>query len=242
MNGYQGYASPSCRKSGYVSPRRVGSPLRALSPRCSSPRMGRVGSPIPSRVCSPNRSFFLRPNSIIRNVFPSNKPAYKRIQSDRSIKLAMLPSFIRVKNSEVHKYTNSMSLSKTRISDSLINESRVLKPSKSNGEAFKSKENYYKDLVRTVFDVTLNEDEVLISVGKYSLTRKTLLSLYPEREILDPVIDACLKCMKYKNLRLQKKMKIKSSICCLSTKFCKFLTQKNSIIPVRTKKNMLEYE
>lgn len=241
MSGYQVYVSPSCRKSGYVSPRRVTSPIRALSPRCSSPRLGRVGSPIPSRVCSPNRSFF-RPNSIIKTVFPVNKAPYKRIQSEKSIKLAMLPSFIRVKASDIHKYTNSLSLNKTRISDSIINESRVLKPSKSNGETVRNKDSFYSDIIRTVFDKSQNENEILISVGKYSLTRKNLLCLLPEQEITDIVIDACLKCMKYKNLRLQKKMKTKSSICCLSSKFCKFLTQKNFLIPVRTKKNMLEYE
>ena len=241
MSGYSTYVTPQSKKSGYFSPRRMQSPTRALSPRCSSPRQARISSPIPQRVCSPNRSLYIRPNSILKSSSSQMKPAYKRISSDRSIKLIMLPGFIRVQESDIQKYASSMSLSRTRITE-IQNESRVLRPCRSNGEYVRNKASFNNDVLRLVFDKTQSNDEVLLTVGKYSLTRGNLSYLYPEKELSDLLVDSCLKCVKYKNFRLIKKGKAKMRVCCLSSKFCKFLAQKNLTLPPRNKKNMLEYE
>ena len=241
MNGYSKYVTPQSKKSGYLSPRRIQSPTRALSPRCNSPRQSHLSSPIPHRVCSPNRSLYIRPNSIFKSNSSQMKPAYKRISSDRSIKLIMLPGFIRVQESDIQKYSSSISLSRTRITEAQ-NESRVLRPSRNNGEYVRNKASFNNDVLRLVFDKSQSNDEVLLTFGKLSLTRGNLSCLYPEKEINDLLIDSCLKCIKYKNFRMIKKGKTKMRICCLSTKFCKFLAQKSFGLPPRNKRNMLEYE
>ena len=233
--------TPHSKKSGYLSPRRIQSPTRALSPRCSSPRQGHISSPMPQRVCSPNRSLYIRPNSILKSTSSQFKPAYKRISSDRSIKLIMLPGFIRMQESEIQKYSSSISLSRTRITEAQ-NESRVLRPTRANGECIRNKASFNNDVLRLVFDKTQSNDEVLLTFGKYSLTRGNLSCLYPEKELNDLLIDSCLKCVKYKNFRMVKKGKTKNRICCLSTKFCKFLAQRGLGLPPRNKRNLLEYE
>jgi hypothetical protein len=153
----------------------------------------------------------------------------------------MLPGFIRVEESEIKKYTSSISLSRTGIVESQ-NESRVLRPSRSNGEYIRNKASFNNDVLRLVFDKTQSDEEVLLTVGKFSLTRGNLACLYPEKDLNEILVDTCLKCIKYKNMRLVKKGKAKFRVCCLGSRFCKFLSQKNANLPVRNKKNMLEYE
>lgn len=234
---------------------RYSSP-RGLSPRCISPRVmsPRCKSPsfLHQRGCSPRT---MRGNSPPSNLNtnlgsprqystrPKVTTAYEKIRCNRTIRNSMLPAFIRINNSDISKYLNTISMSKTRTADTTVNESKLINSIKqSPGLDLTADGPDNNQIQNLVFDKNRPEDEILLNFNRINLTRAELLTLQPGKILPETIIDACLKCIKEKNCLLRKKRKIQDSVYCLSTNFCKYLFKNQSQLPSRIKKNLLKYE
>lgn len=243
------YITPNNLSQRTISPKVI--QKRVISPRCRSPRGtsprvlgGRTGSPN-IRVYSPGARMGSRAASPIRNPgrYKHIKPIEK-IKSLRSIKTSMLPSFIRVDQADIMKYALSVTLSATRTADTTTNESKIV-PERNKtivNEYIRNQQSFNNDLLNLIFDSSQSGEEVLVSVGSFQLSRAELTCFQPGKALPDIVIDASLKCIKFKNTKRLKKRKVKESIYCLGTKYCKYLFQVGCPLPSRLKKNLLSYE
>lgn len=243
------YITPNNLSQRTISPKVV--QKRVISPRCRSPRGtsprvlgGRIGSPN-IRVYSPNARMGSRAGSPIRNPgrYKHIKPIEK-IKSLRSIKTSMLPSFIRVDQADIMKYALSVTLSATRTADTTTNDSKIV-PDRNKtivNDYIRNQQSFNNDLLNLIFDSSQSGEEVLVSVGSFQLSRAELTCFQPGKALPDIVIDASLKCIKFKNTKRLKKRKVKESIYCLGTKYCKYLFQVGCPLPSRLKKNLLSYE
>jgi hypothetical protein len=228
-----------------LSPGRISPNPRSF--RSNSPlfTIPRTGSPVSLRVHSPNSRLFLAssPKRLLSNR-PKPLSAYEKIRSARSIKSIMLPSFIRVKATEVQKFNSSVFLSKSRVCDSTItSDSRpgVLK-NRNFYENTRNQNGLFSEFQENIANSRLPTDEVMLRVGKIQITRAELASFQAEKILADSVIDACFKCASMKNARLIRKGKAKESIYCLDIRFCRALFGNTGALPSRLKKNLLEYE
>lgn len=250
--------SARCLSPRYLQPRCI-SP-RCFSPRCLSP--GQCGSRCISPRTKANGYSYkhLREknfgkdttfdnykgssrlySSPLRTVKAKILSAYDKIKSDRSIKNTMLPGFIRINNSEFIKYQSSLSALKMRTADTTVNDSNLIKSRKQSPLIGKTSKNNTTEIMNLLFDTTKPNDQLLLSIGRIELSRTDLICLKSGKILPDNIVDACLKCVKKKNTILLKKGKIKESIYCLSTKFCKYLFQSQGPLPNRLKKNLLGY-
>ena len=93
-----------------------------------------------------------------------------------------------------------------------------------------------------IYEAEGKPEEVLANIGRYQMSRANLACFKAGKCLPEIVVDACLKCIKKKNSVLRKKGKVKESMYCLTTKFCKALFQSQSPLPNRLKKNLLGYE
>ena len=155
----------------------------------------------------------------------------------------MLPPFIRINDSEIQTYLNTLCLNKTRTADTTANDITYLKSIKQNSgaENLSAYSITHAEIENIVSDTTKPSTDIIITISRIQLTRENLENLFSGKIPSDNLIDACLKCMKKKNSKLRKKGKIKENIYCLSTKFCKNLFLDKNSQPSRLKKNLLKY-
>ena len=224
----------------YMSPRVVAK--NYTSPRCNLPKyyQARGNSPLSLRNSSPVSRLSYRMPSPKRPCYHHSKKlsAYEKIKSSRSLKNIMLPSFVRITDSDIKEYNNSQYLNRT---DIVFNDTTLIKSSKQSPNINKIIPKTHPEIHQLIFDSTKLSDDILLTYGKIQLTRADLKNFQPNKMFTSDLIDACLKCIKKKNSILRKKGKIKESAYFLSIKFCKNLFVNKILKPNPFKKNLLKY-
>lgn len=235
-------SSPRLLSPNYVSLSLQSSQIKP--PLCKSPSHSFRKSSPPLRIRSPI-SRLSRMGSPVKHTKSQSKmlSAYEKIRSSRSIQNMVLPGFVRVNISDINKYLSIQNLSKTQTADTTVNDSNLARSRiNSPGDMRRRVSIEKNEVLSCVFNQDADQDEVIISVGRIQLTRNNLCTFRLGQLIVDNAIDACLKCLKKKNLKVRRKGKAKESIYCLSTKFCKYLFQNNCNSVGKVKKNLLGYE
>jgi hypothetical protein len=99
----------------------------------------------------------------------------------------------------------------------------------------------FDEFIRGIFKKKLPKTQVLLKVGKFSLTRGDLQSFDPKMQLNRPVIDACLRCIKHKNSRMFNKNEVHDRVLIFDTHFSEQVFTSDRP-PLSVHRNPLKYE
>lgn len=169
--------------------------------------------------------------------------AYNRIHSNTSIKKQVLPSFLQLSQPSSINLSNQiikLHPKKLQTTD-ITTDTSCMKTEEQKEIPKKLREKDPEKFIKKIFTKKLKGEEIVLKVGKIELTRGELQTLDPKHQICRSVIDACLRCIKYKNRKLCKQSELCERGFVFDTKMAQliFTTDNQGMVFSR---NPLKYE
>ena len=159
---------------------------------------------------------------------------FLKINSNISIAVSTLPSFLQAENLEQKKNIQQGSSKSSKVIEKT--DKRRTNPPYST----KSKTNIGN--IREYILNLPNSDDIMLKIKKFDLTVNDLKSFMPESELSANIIDACLKLIKKKNKKISSKDSvINESIYVFSASISEKIFFSDDIFEIG-KKNPLKYE